>query len=120
MFSLFDVDLKGIKAFAHSKTDCPNEPFHIHCDKTLSYFDNIIQTYEIENIFCRLLTDIDDDESIDNEKLSKIMREFVFFHDIGKLTPEFQAKLDGEKNKTTHSDKSFFVLVYAVLKLKKT
>ncbi|MCR4345299.1 MAG: CRISPR-associated helicase Cas3', partial [Candidatus Scalindua sp.] len=32
----------------------------------------------------------------------------------------FQAKLDGEKNKTTHSDKSFFVLVYAVLKLKKT
>ncbi|MBE7547783.1 MAG: CRISPR-associated helicase/endonuclease Cas3 [Candidatus Kuenenia stuttgartiensis] len=120
MSSLFNVVLKDIKAFAHSKTDSVKEPFHTHCDKTLFYFDNIIQTYEIEDIFHRLITDIDVDNSVDNEKLLKIMREFVFFHDIGKLTPEFQAKLDGEKNKTTHSDKSFFVLVYAVLKLKKT
>ncbi|GAX59413.1 helicase [Candidatus Scalindua japonica] len=120
MFSLFNVDLKGIKAFAHSKKDCLKEQFHIHCDKTLSHFDDIIDTYEIESIFYQLLTDIDEDDSVDIEKLLKIMREFVIFHDIGKLTPEFQAKLDGEKNKTTHSDKSFFVLVYAVLKLKKT
>lgn len=119
MFSLFNVDLKNIKAFAHSKSDSLKEPFHIHCEKTLSYFDNILQTYKIENIFHRLITDIDDDKNVDNEKLLKIMREFVCFHDIGKLTPEFQAKLDGERNKTTHSDKSFFVLVYAVLKLKK-
>ncbi|GJQ60174.1 MAG: CRISPR-associated endonuclease Cas3'' [Candidatus Scalindua sp. AMX11] len=120
MFSLFNVDLKDIKAFAHSKTNCLKEQFHIHCDKTLSYFDDIIQTYEIENIFYRLLKDIAEDDSVDNDKLLKIMREFVFFHDIGKLTPEFQAKLDGKKNETTHSDKSFFILVYAVLKLKKT
>lgn len=79
MSSLFNVVLKDIKAFAHSKTDSVKEPFHTHCDKTLFYFDNIIQTYEIEDIFHRLITDIDVDNSVDNEKLLKIMREFVFF-----------------------------------------
>jgi len=118
MYNLFDINLKDIKnRYAHSKKDAPKELFYEHCELTLKYFDKIVKTYDLKPIFINLLEDIASD--INHNYIFDILREFILFHDLGKLTDDFQKKLDGEKNSSTHADKSFFIITYFLLKLQK-
>lgn len=122
MYSLFSIDLKNIKMYAHSKivdNKRVKEPFCEHSERTMKYFNKLIEIYSIENIIDKTLSDIDNDNSIDKKKIIELIKEFIRLHDVGKLTENFQRKLDGENNNATHSDKSFLVLVYGLLKFKK-
>lgn len=116
MSSLFDINLKQIKAFAHSKPDSEKEPFYEHCERTLKYYDKILQQFEIKDILSNLFEDV----GVPCEKGQIFLKNMVLFHDIGKLTNNFQNKLDGYKNDETHSDKSFFALTHELLRQQKT
>ncbi len=119
MCSLFDINLDEIEGYAHSKSDGNKENFSTHCHRTLKYYQKITELYEIENIYSKLLSNIDMEKSIDINRLIGLFKKISILHDIGKLTSSFQRKLDGAKNNTTHSDKSFGVIIYFLLKLKK-
>ena len=121
MSNLFDLEvIKGLRCFAHSDKDQPNEPFYIHCQRTGKYLEQLMESYGLVPLFEGLLTDIDGDpEQMDNQKMISMIRQIIIFHDLGKLDGQFQAKLDGTDNSATHSDKSYFLLVYKLLLLKK-
>jgi len=110
MRSLFNIDLSSIKAFAHSRGD-EYEKFEEHSKLTHKYYNRIIDIYGIKKIYHKLLKDI----GLDYTKITVILEEFIKFHDIGKLTDNFQKRLSGEKLSETHSDKGFFVLIHELL-----
>ena len=116
MFSFFDADFKQINAFAHSSEgSLEKEKFFEHCDRTLKYYDYFTETFSLTPIIGNLVFEIDN--TMDIERTLYMIRKIVYYHDIGKLTEKFQRKLDGEKNKETHSDKSFYFIVYILLSL---
>ncbi|MGM0641732.1 MAG: CRISPR-associated helicase Cas3' [Thermotogota bacterium] len=119
MYNLFDVDLKKINLYAHSskQKECKKELFYEHCDRSLKYYDRLFSDFNLTQVFLNLLEDIDPEGEINKDRIHNLMREFVIFHDLGKLTKQFQNKLDGIKNKSTHSDKSFFIILYGLFKL---
>lgn len=118
MSSLFEIVLKNISAFAHSKQGVEKEPFYKHCELTKKYYEQIISEFEINEIFEKLLKDID--EHLDISKITGFLKSFVIFHDIGKLTENFQRKLEGDNNSETHSDKGFFVITHELLRQKRS
>ncbi|MBU4446745.1 CRISPR-associated endonuclease Cas3'', partial [bacterium] len=114
MCNLFDVDLKDIEAFAHSRKDCSEkEPFFEHSERTLKYYDCIFECFELIPILKRLLRSIDSE--LNMSKIQPLLRNIVKSHDVGKLTRNFQKRLDGSRVSETHSDKGFFVLTYNLL-----
>ncbi len=112
MSSLFDIDLRKIQAYAHSHKNRDNELFHEHCERTVIYYYKTLKQFGVDNIFDHLSEDLE----VNKDVIKKYLRLFVIFHDIGKLTDNFQKKLNGEKNKETHSDKSFFVLTHELVR----
>jgi len=117
MCSLFNVNLSTIKAFAHSKKDNSGtlikEEFSQHCLLVLRYYNQLLNQFGIEDIYDNLLNDID--SAFDKPKLKCYFEKIILFHDIGKLTKNFQAKLNGENKSETHSDKSFYLIIYELL-----
>ena len=91
MYSLSNVNVENINAFAHSKLDGSKEKFSDHCKRTENYYNKIFKEFGITKILGNLLRDIDN--SFDVPKLTKILESFVKFHDVGKLTKTFQKSL---------------------------
>ena len=121
MFNLYDIEvIKGLKHYAHTAKDKPPELFYAHCQRTGHYLERLTAEYGLAPIIDGLLTGIAGESGgIDKEKIAALLREIIILHDVGKLHPGFQAKLAGADNKATHSDKSYFLLVYKLLLLKK-
>jgi len=121
MFNLFDFEvIKGLKHYAHTDKNRPAEPFYRHCERTGQYLDDLMADYKLGPIFERLLTDIDAGQNqVDKPKIIGMIREFIIIHDLGKTDRRFQDKLTGTDNNATHSDKSYFLLLYKLLLLKK-
>jgi CRISPR-associated endonuclease/helicase Cas3 len=118
MYNLFDIDLRKIQAYAHSRKNySEKEPFYEHSERCIKYYNRIISDFGLNPILEGLIKDVDSD--LHTVKIYPLLREIVKFHDIGKLTTNFQKKLDGEKNSETHSDKGFFILTYNFLYLSK-
>ena len=116
MFSLFDIDFKKVNAFAHSREGhLEKEIFFEHCDRALKYYDYFIGIFSLTPIIENLISNVDED--FDVKQISFLIRKIVYCHDIGKLTEKFQQKLDGKINEETHSDKSFYFIVYLLLNL---
>ena len=118
MCSLFNVNLKTINASAHSKKDnngtlIKKEEFSQHCLLVLKYYNQLLNQFGIEDIYDNLLNDID--STFDKTKFKCYFEKIILFHDIGKLTKNFQAKLNGENKSETHSDKSFYLIIYELL-----
>ncbi|MDK2921570.1 MAG: CRISPR-associated endonuclease/helicase Cas3 [Desulfonauticus sp.] len=108
--TLFDKKADFSKYYAHSSKEKEKEPFVEHAERTLKYWKKINQLWETENLFRSLLISLLPKEDVDS--VFDILGEIVRWHDLGKLTFDFQKKLDGEENNTTHSDKSFVTLLY--------
>jgi CRISPR-associated endonuclease/helicase Cas3 len=122
MFNLFDFEvIKGLRHYAHTDKNRPAEPFYRHCERTGQYLDDLTADYKLGPIFERLLTDIDTGQNqVDKPKIINMIREFIILHDLGKTDRRFQDKLGGADNNATHSDKSYFLLIYKLLLLKKS
>lgn len=121
MFNLFDFEvIKDLRHNAHTDKNRPAEPFYRHCERTGNYLDDLMSDYKLQPIFEHLLNDIDASENkIDKSKIVHMIREFIILHDLGKLDRRFQEKLAGADNNATHSNKSYFLLIYKLLILKK-
>ncbi len=123
MFNLSEKELSSY--YAHSKKDSPPESFVLHSEITLKYYDKIIDLYGLDSVFSRLIEDINlNDTSAKNtairaDIIKKALRDFVAFHDLGKLDKEVQEKFTGKENKSTHSDKSYFIILYKLLVMQK-
>lgn len=118
MCNLFDIDLRNIDAYAHSRKECSEkEPFYEHCERTLKYYERINELFDLRSFIARLLGDID--PKLDVSRILSLLREVVKFHDVGKLTDRFQGKLDGAHISESHSDKGFFILTYNFLCMSK-
>lgn len=97
--------------YAHMKNNGEKEPFLAHVVRTEKYFDLLVEKHELLSVFKNLLLKFGLREW---EKVYHLIREVVKFHDIGKLSKDFQNVLAAERmkvaHKVTHSDLSFYVI----------
>ncbi|ABR30221.1 CRISPR-associated protein Cas3 [Thermosipho melanesiensis] len=81
------------------------ETFYEHVEKTEKYLERIIDKFDLERILGNLFSEI----GIDSSHIQTI-KEIIKYHDIGKLTDEFQEGLIKGKIKVTHSDVGFYTI----------
>ncbi|MCK9467376.1 MAG: CRISPR-associated helicase Cas3' [Candidatus Absconditabacterales bacterium] len=118
MCNLFNFDFSKIDVFAHSIPDDCKEKFCDHCNTTIKYYDNLIDKYSLKSKIENLLNNIlGENHTCKIENVLNIIREIIFLHDIGKLTDDFQRKLNGENINVTHSDLSFIIIFYCIIEL---
>ncbi|WP_287570312.1 CRISPR-associated helicase Cas3' [Thermosipho sp. (in: thermotogales)] len=81
------------------------ETFYEHAEKTEKYLEDIINKYGLEEILKKLFKVLEIDFSY-----IETVREIIKYHDIGKLTDEFQEGLRKEDIRVTHSDVGFYTI----------
>ncbi len=75
---------------AHSSKEKEKEPFVEHAERTFKYWDKINQLWETKYIFRSLVKDLLREEKVDS--IVETLGEIVRWHDLGKLTFDFQKK----------------------------
>lgn len=97
--------------FAHKKGDA-FETFTDHSDRAQKYFDLLVEKHGLREVFSKLLSHFGFDE-----KMYDLIRDIAKFHDLGKLTEEFQKGLQKGKVDVTHSDVGFYVILSLLVDL---
>jgi len=98
-----------------------------HAELTKKYYDNILKTHEIEDIYENLFNEL----KLKPELMSKNLKKIVYWHDAGKINPLYQSKILNNNEKFNNlSDKlslkidsnhgllSSVLIVYELLKNK--
>ena len=105
---LFSFSESIKSANAHSKNE-QYESFTRHVERTEYYLDKLFKTHDLNEILLKMLRDMG--MSVNSEKLLDCIKQIIAYHDIGKLTDQFQRKLKGAKIRVSHSDVGFFTIL---------
>ncbi|WP_237697472.1 CRISPR-associated helicase Cas3' [Thermosipho africanus] len=104
MMKLFTFSKSIDDKMAHKK-DEKFEPFIEHVRKTKNYLEELIEKYGIEEILKNLFYEFKISDSY-----IETVYEIIKYHDIGKLTEEFQNGLKLGDISITHSDIGFYTI----------
>lgn len=112
MMKLFSFSESIRSANAHTKND-QYEPFTKHVERTEYYLDKLLKIHDLNEVLLKMLGDMG--ASVDSQKLLDYIKQIIAYHDIGKLTDQFQRKLQGAKITVSHSDVGFFIILVKLL-----
>src|SRR3989344_2157180 len=80
------------KILAHTKNWNSQETLKVHSSLTLKYFNKLLLTFGLDNVAEKLISDVFPDEK--KEYIREFIECIVYFHDIGKINPNYQKKLN--------------------------